>query len=412
MIEINGGFLPLTDSAILVVAKEKGFAEDEGIALKLARETSWANIRDRLAVEQFEIAHSLAPMPIAANLGLTPFDTKLIAPMALGLGGNAITVSNAVFEAMDAIRAATGATTGTMTGDIGSQTARQVGLLLAQVVEARRENGQKPLQFGVVHPFSAHNFELRYWLAGVGIQPDKDIDIVVLPPVLMADALISGQIDGFCVGEPWNSVALAKSAGKIATTKSAIWASSPEKVLAVNAIWAERNGPAMQALLRAFYAASIWCSKAEHVEELAELLAKSTYLDQPVSTILPALDGGLSGEKGTSAFFEPHARAATFPWQSHALWFYSQMVRWGHVAHSTERALVAQETFRPDIYRAAIVPTGASVPSANSKVEGALRETIAVGASSQSLLLGPDGFFDGRFFDPDHLDLYIRSQTV
>lgn len=400
MIEINSGFLPLTDSAILVVAKEKGFAEEEGIALKLARETSWANIRDRLAVEQFEIAHSLAPMPIAANLGLTPFDTKLIAPMALGLGGNAITVSNAVFDAMAA------------TGDIASQTARQVGLALAQIVKARRENGQKPLQFGVVHPFSAHNFELRYWLAGVGIQPDKDIDIVVLPPVLMADALISGQIDGFCVGEPWNSVAVAKSAGKIATTKSAIWASSPEKVLAVNAIWAERNGSAMQALLRAFYAASIWCSEAEHVEELAELLAKSTYLDQPVSTILPALNGGLLGEKSTSAFFEPHARAATFPWQSHALWFYSQMVRWGHVSHSAERALVAQETFRPDIYRAAIVPTGAAVPSANSKVEGALRETIAVGASSQTLLLGPDGFFDDRFFDPDHLDLYIRSQTV
>lgn len=400
MIEINSGFLPLTDSAILVVAKEKGFAEEEGIALKLARETSWANIRDRLAVEQFEIAHSLAPMPIAANLGLTPFDTKLIAPMALGLGGNAITVSNAVFDAMAA------------TGDIASQPARQVGLALAQIVKARRENGQKPLQFGVVHPFSAHNFELRYWLAGVGIQPDKDIDIVVLPPVLMADALISGQIDGFCVGEPWNSVAVAKSAGKIATTKSAIWASSPEKVLAVNAIWAERNGSAMQALLRAFYAASIWCSEAEHVEELAELLAKSTYLDQPVSTILPALNGGLLGEKSTSAFFEPHARAATFPWQSHALWFYSQMVRWGHVSHSAERALVAQETFRPDIYRAAIVPTGAAVPSANSKVEGALRETIAVGASSQTLLLGPDGFFDDRFFDPDHLDLYIRSQTV
>lgn len=400
MIEINGGFLPLTDSAILVVAKEKGFAEEEGIVLKLARETSWANIRDRLVVEQFEIAHSLAPMPIAANLGLTPFDTKLIAPMALGLGGNAITVSNVVFDAM------------AVTGDIASQNARQVGLALAQVVEARRENGQRPLQFAVVHPFSAHNFELRYWLAGVGIQPDRDIEIAVLPPVLMADALISGQIDGFCVGEPWNSVALAKNAGKIATTKSAIWASSPEKVLAVNAIWAERNGSAMLALLRAFYAASIWCSDVRHVEELAELLAKSAYLDQPVSSILPALNGSLSGDKSTSAFFEPHARAATFPWQSHALWFYSQMVRWGHVAHTAERALVAQETFRPDIYRSAIVPTGASVPSANSKVEGALSETIAVGASSQSLLLGPDGFFDDRFFDPDHLDLYIRSQTV
>lgn len=403
MIEINAGFLPLSDSAILVVAKEKGFAEEEGIALKLARETSWANIRDRMAVEQFEVAHSLAPMPIAANLGLTPFDTKLIAPMALGLGGNAITVSNAVHEAM------------AVTLETGLHDAKQAGSALARVVQDRRSNGAKPLQFGVVHPYSAHNFELRYWLAAVGILPDKDIEIVVLPPVLMADALLSGQIDGYCVGEPWNSVALAKGAGKIATTKSAIWASSPEKVLAVNAAWAERNGEAAHALLRALHAASIWCGENDHVEELAALLATNTYLGQPVSTILPALNGSFAmGESSAQspAFFEPHARAATFPWQSHALWFYSQMVRWGHVAHSVERALIAQETFRPDYYRAAIAPTGAAVPSANSKVEGALRETTAVGASYSSLFLGPDGFFDDRSFDPDHLDAYIRSQAI
>lgn len=403
MIEINGGFLPLTDSAILVVAKEMGFAEEQGIALNLARETSWANIRDRLAVEQFEIAHSLAPMPIAANLGLTPFDTKLIAPMALGLGGNAITVSNALNEAMD------------LPAETGLTDARQAGNSLEKVVRSRQANGLKPLQFGVVHPYSAHNFELRYWLAAVGIQPDKDIDIVVLPPVLMADALMSGQIDGFCVGEPWNSVALAKGAGKIATTKSAIWASSPEKVLAVNATWAEHNGEATHALLRALHIASIWCGEKDHTEDLATILAKNIYLDQPVNSILPALSGGYSksgNPVNTPAFFEPHARAATFPWQSHALWFYSQMVRWGHVVHSAEGALKAQETFRPDIYRAAISPTGAAVPSANSKVEGALRETTAVGASSSPLFLGPDGFFDDRSFDPDQLDAYIQSQSI
>src|SRR5690606_3257486 len=150
-------------------AKECGFAEAEGIALELVRETSWANVRDKLAVGQFEISHALAPMPIAANLGLTPFDTRLIAPMALGLGGNAITVSNPLLIEMQG------------GNEFGGLDAKTAGDALAGVVSARKPGGRKPLQFGVVHPFSGHNFELRYWLSGSGIDPEHDIEIVILP---------------------------------------------------------------------------------------------------------------------------------------------------------------------------------------------------------------------------------------
>lgn len=401
--ELSAGFLPLTDSAILIAARECGFAEAEGIALNLVRETSWASVRDKLAVGQFEISHALAPMPIASNLGLTPFDCRLIAPMALGLGGNAITVSSALLEKM---RQGEG---------FEMMDARAAGHALARVVAAARAEARKPLQFGVVHPFSGHNFELRYWLAASGIAPDVDIEIVILPPPLMADALASGQIDGYCVGEPWNTVGVIQGAGHIITTKSSIWASSPEKVLAVREDWAEQNTGTLHALLRALYHAAEWCGQPSNHSALAKLLSSPRYLGQPEGVILPALDGSILGETGASAppdFFQPHGRAATFPWQSHALWFYSQMVRWGYVAHTAAHAEIARRSYRPDIYRTVLKDIGVPVPSANSKVEGALQRTIAVGASSQFLYLGPDGFFDGAVFDPDRLDAYIDNQKA
>jgi ABC-type nitrate/sulfonate/bicarbonate transport system substrate-binding protein len=401
--ELSAGFIPLTDSAILIAAKELGFAEAEGIALNLVRETSWANVRDKLAIGQFEISHALAPMPIAANLGLTPFDTRLIAPMALGLGGNAITVSNALLAKMKAL------------GGFDGLEARDAGRALARVVEAGKFSGEKVLQFGVVHPFSGHNFELRYWLSASGITPEEDVDIVILPPPLMADALASGQIDGYCVGEPWNSVGVARGAGRIITTKSSIWASSPEKVLAVRQDWADENAQTLHALLRALYRSAEWCGQPANHAELASLLSAPTYLGQSADVILPALDGSIfaaSASGGGRDFFQPHARAATFPWQSHAMWFYSQMVRCGYVEHSAANAETARQSYRPDIYRSVMTSIGAPVPSANSKVEGALTETIAVGVSSQFLYLGPDGFFDGKIFDPDHLDAYIASQNA
>lgn len=403
--QITAGFLPLLDSAVLVVAKELNFAAAEGIDLALARETSWANIRDRLAVGHFQVAHVLAPMPIACNLGLTPLVVPTIVPMALGLGGNAVTVSNALWADMV---------------DKGARAdfdPAATGRALKAVVTDRSASTSKPmLRFAVVHPYSGHNYEFRYWLASCGIDSSRDVEIVIVPPPLMLDALASGTIDGYCVGEPWNTAAALAAKGHIATVKAAIWRSSPEKVLGVSARWAEENLDALSALLRALCKAAEWCGNARNRGDLARILAERTYVGRPREWLLPALEGELpngSGDtKAVADFFVPFAKAATFPWKSHALWFYSQMVRWGQIEHSAEHARIARETYRPDLYRAALKPLGIALPVANAKVEGALTAATPVGSSGASLVLGPDGFFDGGLFDPDKLDSYIESQTL
>ena len=399
--EITAGFLPLTDSAILVAARECGFAEQEDIALTLMRETSWANIRDRIAIGHFQAAHMLAPMPIAAAVGLTPFPLDIIVPMALGLGGNAVTASSDLAQQLaDA-------------GAGGIMDPATTGAALKRIVEARAGSGAPKLRFGVVHAHSGHNFELRYWLAASGIAPDRDVDIVILPPPFMPDALAAGRIDAFCVGEPWNSVAVSASAGRIVTTKSAIWKSSPEKVFAVRSDWARQHPQLLSRLLRALYRAAEWCGQPQNHDALSHILARPDYLAQPAALVVKALDNSIvGGQKGAddTRFFEPFGRAATFPWQSHALWFYSQMVRWGQVEHTPAHADAARRCYRPDLYRDALRPLAVSVPAANAKAEGALVRTTPVGAGVGSLSLGPDGFFDGRIFDPDQLDAYLAAQ--
>ena len=231
----------------------------------------------------------------------------------------------------------------------------------------------------------------------------------------MADAIGAGRIDGYCAGEPWNTAAVAKGLGHIATVKAAIWKSSPEKVLGVAALWAEANPGELAALLRALYRSAEWCAQPGNREELAGLLSCPHYLDCPVDWLLPALSGQIRTGAGTvqvDDFFLPQAKAATFPWKSHALWFYSQMVRWGQINATAENAAKALDTYRPDLYRSALKPLGVALPGANAKVEGALPSPTPVGSAGASLVLGPDGFFDGKVFDPDALDAYVRSQQV
>jgi NitT/TauT family transport system ATP-binding protein len=376
---INAGFLPLTDSLLLVTAAEKGFAKAEGVELALIRETSWANIRDRIAVGHFDVAHMLAPMPIAASLDLTPISVPMLAPIALGLGGNAVTVGNALWRKM------------TAAGAPEDFSAGPVGYALARVVAT----GGPKLRFGVVHPHSSHNYELRYWLAASGVDPRHDVEIVVLPPPLMPDALKTGVLDGYCVGEPWNSAGVASGAGRIATVKAAIWKSSPEKVLGTTETWAVYNGEAMSALLRAIYKASQWCADPANHPEAAALMSEPRFLGLPVEVIAAALSGRIQVGRGITVdvadFFVPHEHDATFPWSSHALWFYSQMVRWGDVTHSEDHARLAAASYRPDLYRKALAPLGVIVPANDfRRIEGS-------------------DFFDGRPFDPSLLDSYINN---
>jgi ABC-type nitrate/sulfonate/bicarbonate transport system substrate-binding protein len=386
---IVAGFIPLLDCAPLVVAAEKGFAAAEGIELVLARETSWANIRDRLVVGRLDAAHMLGPMAVAATLGIGHLQVPIVAPFALGLGGNAITVANTLWQQMTQAGA-----------DLGATPAVQ-GRALLEVVRERERAGRAPLTFAMVYPFSCHNYELRYWLAAVGIDPDQDVRLVVLPPPLLVDAMRAGQIDGFCVGEPWNSLAVAVGVGCIVVPTTSIWRFSPEKVLGCRRNWALRHPQQLGGLLRALYQAALWCDQPDNHRELARLLAGPRYVGAPAEMLLHGLTNQLalvpdSAPRAVRDFYVLARRAATFPWISHALWFYSQMVRWRQIEYQPEHLASVHGVYRPDLYRAALAPLHIEIPAADSKVEG----TGSLPGDAA------DGFFDGRRFDPEQLPAY------
>jgi ABC-type nitrate/sulfonate/bicarbonate transport system substrate-binding protein len=383
------GFIPLLDCAPLIAAAEKGFAAAEGLDLTLVRETSWANIRDRVVVGHFDAAHMLGPMAVASTLGIGHLQVPIVAPFSLGLGGNAITVSNALWQEM----AKAGA-------EIGADPARQ-GIALREVVGRRERTKQPPLTFAMVYPFSCHNYELRYWLAATGIDPDRDVRLIVLPPPLLVDALREGQIDGFCVGEPWNSLAVTVGVGHIVAPTSAIWRFSPEKVLGCRLDWTQRYPQRVSALVRALYRAALWCDSSQNHVELARLLAEPRYVGAPADILMRGLANMLvlspDGERRDVLNFYVAARhAATFPWRSHALWFYSQMVRWQQTEYSADHVERVAATYRPDLYRTALAPLRIELPQEDTKIEG--------GHDDAS-----DGFFDRKKFDSRDLPTYLAS---
>jgi two-component system, oxyanion-binding sensor len=394
MIKIRAGFLPLLDSAILVAAREKGFAADEGLDLQLSRETSWANIRDRLSVGQLDVAHMLAPLPVAQNLGLSPLKNRIIVPFALGFGGNAITVSNTLFQKLQVIDPEC------------RKSPTRAGTALKTFI---RNRDNPKLTFAVVHTFSSHAYELRYWLAACGVDPIRDVEITIVPPSMMTDAMAAQTIDGFCVGEPWNSVAVSHGHGVILTTKSAIWRSSPEKVLGITEKWADANSATVAALLIALHRSALWCQDVANHEELARILGDAGFVGVAPSILQATLACNLPGLGVVEDFVSFAKGAANFPWQSHALWFFSQMVRWKEIALSAAFADMARGTYRPDIYRSALAKAGVAMPGGSSKVEGALGVPTLLPALGGELVLGPDGFFDGKTFDPDQIEAYIAS---
>ena len=386
------GFIPLMDCAPLAVAVEKGFAAEEGLDLRLVRETSWANIRDRVVVGHFEAAHMLGPMAVASTLGVGHLKVPMAAPLSLGLGGNAITVSLRVWELM----VAEGATL--------SASPRALGEALRNVVRARERAQKQPFTFAMVYPFSSHNYELRYWLAASGIDPDRDVRLVVIPPPLLVDSMREGQIDGFCVGEPWNSLAVSVGVGCIALPTTAIWRLSPEKVLGCRLEWAQRHPDRLQALVRSIYKAALWCERPENHLELSRLLAEPRFVGAPAEILLRGLSNRLQLQPDGEAqqlpeFYLPASQAATFPWVSHALWFYSQMVRWGQVAYRQDHIAQVRATYRPDLYRVALGRMVENIPSVDTKIEGAGQ-------------YGPDGFFDDERFDSDDLPAYLSKLSA
>ncbi len=344
--ELTIGFMPLLDCALLVVAEEAGMARQQGLTLRLLRESSWANIRDRVAIGQFDAAHMLAPLVVAESVGVGHLDTPLVAPIALGTGGNAITVSLELWQGMHAAGAG-----------IGAPPAQQARAL-AQVVAQRAAAGQPQLTLAMVFPFSCHHYQLRDWLVSGGIDADRDVRLVVLPPPLLVDALRSGQVDGFCVGEPWSSLAVDAGIGVIATVGSDVWPHPPEKVLGMRARFADEHPDAVAALVRALHGASLWAANADNHEDLAQLLSQARYVGAPARLLLAALSGRIVMERGGPVVQRPDflrfGEAASTPRPVDAAMLFDKMVQAGQLAASEQKRQRAAASFRIDLHAAAL----------------------------------------------------------
>jgi NitT/TauT family transport system ATP-binding protein len=329
-------------------------------------------LRDHLALGHVDCAHALAPLPVALTLGVGHVPVDCVVPFVLNRGGNAITLATRLVDEM--LAGASDAVAGPA----------QASAALAAVARRREE----PLTLGMVFPFSNHNFDLRYWLATAGLHPDRDVRLVSIPPPLMVESLAAGLVDGFCVGEPWNSLAVAQGLGAIVATQSQLFPGVAEKVLAVRAVFADEAEP-LTRLLRALDAAAAWVDDPAHHAALAAYLARPEYLGVPPPLIETALGGRLrlaSSSAGADEFMYFHRRAANVPSAVDGLWAYAQMVRWGQIAPNDRRQRAAARVFRMDLYRRGLPVTGpaATLPPA----------------------------FDGIAFAPADVPAYLRGFAV
>jgi ABC-type nitrate/sulfonate/bicarbonate transport system substrate-binding protein len=393
------GFLPLVDACLPILAHEHGFAEEEGLALTFQRDMSWATVLDRLLYGHTDAAHMLAPLAIAATLGLGRPAQPLATPFVLGLNGNAVTMSTELAAKI------------AEPGKLADPAA--LGVALAAEARARKAAGRR-LRFGVVHRYSSHNYMLRYWLAASGITPDEDIEIATVSPPFVAEAMTAGEIDCACVGEPWNSAAVERGVGTIVLATAQIWRRGVEKVLALRTPVLEARRPAVEALIRAMRKAGAHFVHPANWQANAELLARPEYLDADPKLVLGAISDRLVLVRGAEPthfpdFMFQHREAANFPWVSQAEWLYTQLIRWDRLAYSADAAAAAARVFRPDVYRSALAGTGDLLPGASSKVEGSLARPTAVTAQQGAMILANNTFFDGRSFDPDDIEGYVAS---
>ncbi|MCG5242553.1 CmpA/NrtA family ABC transporter substrate-binding protein [Azospirillum doebereinerae] len=388
------GFVPLTDCAPLAVGVEKGFFAAQGLEVTLSREPSWSNIRDKLMVGLLDGAHTLTGLLLAMTAGVGTFPTPTRTAHALGLNGNAITVSAALHERMAAADPAAMAEQ--------PMTARA----LKRVIEADRAAGLPPPVFGVVFSVANHAYQLRAWLASAGIDPDRDVRLITVPPPRMVASLKAGDIVGFCVGEPWNSLAVAEGVGRVLMTGHAFWNNGPEKVLGVLASWADAHPNTHRALVRALIQAQAWLdADPANRMEAAALLAQPRYLGLPQVVLERSLTGRFLFGPGEAAVELPdfhvfHRYAASFPWRSHALWLFAQMVRWGQLDPAANLQALAAGVYDAELHRQAQRDLGGAVPLIDTKLEGAHAAPWLLEEATAPIPMGPDLFFDRSLFDP------------
>ncbi|MBB3978243.1 nitrate/nitrite transport system substrate-binding protein [Rhizobium azooxidifex] len=386
--EVTGaklGYIALTDSAPLIVAKEKGLFEKHGMPdVEVLKQASWGATRDNLvlggAANGIDGAHILTPMPYLMQAGKVTQNNQPV-PMSilarLNLDSQAISVSKEYTE--------TGA---------GLDASR-----LREAFAAKKAAGGD-VKVAVTFPGGTHDLWMRYWLAAGGIDPDKDVSVIVVPPPQMVANMKVGNMDAFCVGEPWNEQLVNQGVGFTACSTGEIWKGHPEKAFSMRTEWVEKNPNAAKAILMAVMEAQAWCDKMENKEEMATIVGKRQWFNVPPKDILGRLKGDINYGNGRVAegtdlymkFWEGHA---SYPFRSHDSWFLAENIRWGKLAPDTDIKTLVDQVNREEIWREAAKDLGvaaADIPATSSR--------------------GKETFFDGKVFDPENPSAYLDSLAI
>lgn len=378
------GFISLTDCAPLVIAKVKGYFAKYGMGdVELVKEPSWTSIRDNLelggADGGTDGAHILSPMPyLMAEGRITSGGRKV--PMyilaRLNVDGQGISIAKTYIEAK----------------------AQLNGNPLFEKVKAAKDSG-KPFRYAVTFPGGTHDLWMRYWLASGGIDPDQDVNGLVVPPPQMLVNLKSGYMDIFCVGEPWNAKLIKDGLGYSVLTTGEIWNNHPEKAFTMRAEWVDQYPKATKALLMAVQEAQMWCDKPENREEMAQIIAEGRWVNTDVSNIVERAKGTFDYGNGRVKPNSPHvmkfwSQNASYPFKSHDLWFVTENQRWGYLAEELDGKKLVDAVNREDLWREAAkaIAQESAIPQSTSR--------------------GVETFFDGFQFDPERPSAYLDSLSI
>ncbi|WP_391570408.1 CmpA/NrtA family ABC transporter substrate-binding protein [Pseudobythopirellula maris] len=414
--ELKFGFIKLTDCAPIVIAKEKGFFEEEGLQVEVIAQPNWKTLLDNVINGELDGAHMLSGQPIAATIG---FGTKahVITAFTMDLNGNGVTVSNSIWEQMQE-------------NDPDLDTDEPEHPISADalkpIVDEKLDEGEK-LQMGMVFPVSTHNYELRYWLAAAGIHPgmytksdiggrtDADVELSVTPPPMMPATLESGNIQGYCVGEPWNQAAVDKGIGVPVVTNYEIWKNNPEKVFGVTQDWADENPQTHLAVVKALILAGKWLDETDdegnlvNREEAARILSRPDYVGANYDVIKNSMTGYFFFQKTDkvampdfNVFFKYHA---TYPWYSDGVWFLTQMRRWGQITDPKPASWydeTAREVYKPEVY----------LEAAQILIDEGLAEESDFPFGADGYKPPTNEFIDGVSYDGKKPIEYLNSHAI
>ncbi len=377
------GFIALTDSAPLIIAKEKGLFEKYGMKdVEVLKQASWGTTRDNLVLGSegggIDGAHILSPMPYLISEGKVTNGKKV--PMyilaRLNINGQGISLSSEFKEA-------------------------KIGLKSDSLKEvfAKIKAGGKDLKCAVTFPGGTHDLWMRYWLAANGVDPNKDVETVVVPPAQMVANMKAGNMQSFCVGEPWNARLVAQNAGYSALITGELWKDHPEKAFSMRGDWVDKNPKAAKAILAAVLEAQVWCEQAENKEEMCKIIGSDKWLKVPAAEILGRIQGKVDYGDGRTADLPDLAMkfwkdSASYPFKSHDIWFVTEDMRWGYLDADTDVKKLVDKVNREDIWKEAAKMIGkeADIPKSTSR--------------------GIETFFDGVKFDPENPAEYLKGLKI